>query len=292
MRVLNFGSLNLDYVYSVDHMVVEGETLAANGMQTFCGGKGLNQSIALARAGVQVYHAGLIGEEGKILLETCRESGVCTDFIREIPRKSGHTIIQVDQNGQNCILLYGGANRSMTREFIDEVLSHFEKGDYLLLQNEVNLVDYMVEQAYEKGMEIILNPSPFDRNLEACDLSKISLFLMNEIEGWQITGEKETERILVRLRELYPNAKAVLTLGGDGAVYQDQENQYRQSIFKVETKDTTAAGDTFTGYFISSMLQQLPAPAGLELAAKAAAIAVSRDGATASIPSRDEVAQF
>ena len=177
MKVLNFGSLNLDYVYSVDHMVAEGETLAAGGMNTFCGGKGLNQSIALAKAGVPVYHAGLIGEEGKSLLDACRENGVHTDFIREIPGKSGHTIIQVDKSGQNCILLYGGANRSMTREFIDEVLSHFEKGDYLLLQNEVNLVDYMVDQAYEKGMEIILNPSPFDRNLEACDLSKISLFL-------------------------------------------------------------------------------------------------------------------
>ena len=292
MKVLNFGSLNLDYVYSVDHMVAEGETLVAGGMNTFCGGKGLNQSIALAKAGVPVYHAGLIGEEGKSLLDACRENGVHTDFIREIPGKSGHTIIQVDKSGQNCILLYGGANRSMTREFIDEVLSHFEKGDYLLLQNEVNLVDYMVDQAYEKGMEIILNPSPFDRNLEACDLSKISLFLMNEIEGWQITGEKEPERILEKLRELYPEARTVLTLGGDGSVYQDQEHQYRQGIFPVETRDTTAAGDTFTGYFISSMIQHMPAPAGLETAAKAAAIAVSRDGATASIPTREEVMRF
>lgn len=292
MKVLNFGSLNLDYVYSVDHMVAEGETLAAGGMNTFCGGKGLNQSIALAKAGVPVYHAGLIGEEGKSLLDACRENGVHTDFIREIPGKSGHTIIQVDKSGQNCILLYGGANRSMTREFIDEVLSRFEKGDYLLLQNEVNLVDYMVDQAYQKGMEIILNPSPFDRNLEACDLSKISLFLMNEIEGWQITGEKEPERILEKLRELYPKAKTVLTLGGDGSVYQDQEHQYRQGIFPVETRDTTAAGDTFTGYFISSMIQHMPAPAGLETAAKAAAIAVSRDGATASIPTREEVMRF
>ena len=292
MKVLNFGSLNLDYVYSVDHMVAEGETLAAGGLNTFCGGKGLNQSIALAKAGVPVYHAGLIGEEGKSLLDACRENGVHTDFIREIPGKSGHTIIQVDKSGQNCILLYGGANRSMTREFIDEVLSHFEKGDYLLLQNEVNLVDYMVDQAYEKGMEIILNPSPFDRNLEACNLSKISLFLMNEIEGWQITGEKEPERILEKLRELYPEAKTVLTLGGDGSVYQDQEYQYRQGIFPVETRDTTAAGDTFTGYFISSMIQHMPAPAGLETAAKAAAIAVSRDGATASIPTREEVMRF
>lgn len=292
MKVLNFGSLNLDYVYSVDHMVAEGETLAAGGMNTFCGGKGLNQSIALAKAGVPVYHAGLIGEEGKSLLDACRENGVHTDFIREIPGKSGHTIIQVDKSGQNCILLYGGANRSMTREFIDEVLSHFEKGDYLLLQNEVNLVDYIVDQAYEKGMEIILNPSPFDRNLEACDLSKISLFLMNGIEGWQITGEKEPERILEKLRELYPEARTVLTLGGDGSVYQDQEHQYRQGIFPVETRDTTAAGDTFTGYYLAGVCKGNDRREALRTACGASALAVMKKGAAMSIPVMEEVKRF
>ena len=144
MKVLNFGSLNLDYVYSVDHMVRPGETLASSGMNVFCGGKGLNQSIALAKAGVPVYHAGMIGEEGGVLLEACKEGGVNAEFIRMIPGKSGHTIIQVDKDGQNCILLYGGANRSITKEYVDEVLGSFEEGDILLLQNEVNLLDYII----------------------------------------------------------------------------------------------------------------------------------------------------
>ena len=292
MKVLNFGSLNLDYVYSVEHMVMAGETLATSGMNIFCGGKGLNQSIALAKAGVPVYHAGMIGEEGQILLEACKDSGVNTEFIRAIPGKSGHTIIQVDKNGQNCILLYGGANRSITKEFVDEVLKHFEKGDILLLQNEINLVDYMIDQAYEKEMMIILNPSPYDSYLDACDFSKISMFLMNEIEGWQVTGEKEPDKILEKLRELYPKAKVVLTLGSAGSIYQDKEIQCRQGIFKVETKDTTAAGDTFTGYFISSIIEGMPVEKGLEIAAKASAIAVSREGATASIPAKEEVMQF
>lgn len=289
MKVLNFGSLNLDYVYAVDHMVTAGETLASRGMQTFCGGKGLNQSIALARAGVPVYHAGLIGEEGEILFETCRESGVNTEFIRRIPGKSGHTIIQVDQDGQNCILLYGGANRSMTREYVDEVLGHFEKGDMLLLQNEINLLDYIIDRAHERGMEIVLNPSPYDHHLDICDFSKISWFLLNEIEGWQVTGEKEPDRILAKLGELYPEARVVLTLGSEGSVYQYKEERYRQGIFKVEVRDTTAAGDTFTGYFIASILEGMPVPDGLRLAARASAIAVSRDGATSSIPVREEV---
>ena len=289
MKVLNFGSLNLDYVYSVDHMVKPGETLASFGMNTFCGGKGLNQSIALARAGVPVFHAGMVGKEGELLLNACEGSGIKTDYIRTIPGQSGHTIIQVDKEGQNCILLYGGANRSITREYVDEVLGNFEKRDILLLQNEVNLLDYIIDQAYERGMMIILNPSPYDSALDSCDFSKISMFLLNEVEGEQITGENDAENMLEKLKAMYPKARVVLTLGGEGSVYQYKEERYRQGIYKVKAVDTTAAGDTFTGYFISSVIDGVPVPEGLALAAKAAAIAVSRQGAAASIPSREEV---
>lgn len=289
MKVLNFGSLNMDYVYQVDHILVPGETLTSSARNTFCGGKGLNQSIALAKAGIPVYHAGMIGEGGEPLLEACRENGVNTEFIRRADGPCGHTMIQVDKDGQNCILLFGGSNRCITKEFVDEVLGNFEKGDILVLQNEVNELDYIIDRAYERGMMIVLNPSPYDSALDACDMSKVSLFLVNEIEGYQITGEKEPEKILARIKELYPHAKIVLTLGGDGSVYQDETGIYRQGIFKVKAVDTTAAGDTFTGYFISSILEGMPVQEGLKLAAKASAIAVSRPGATASIPLREEV---
>ena len=139
---------------------------------------------------------------------------------------------------------------------------------------------------------IILNPSPFDEKLEKCDLGKVSLFLVNEIEGFQITGEKEPQKILDQIRNKYPKAKVVLTLGGNGAVYQDGENHYHQDIFKVKAVDTTAAGDTFTGYFIASFMEGMSAGEGLKMAAKASAIAVSRPGATASIPTRKEVEDF
>lgn len=289
MKVLNFGSLNLDYVYQVESILIPGETQASKDRQIFCGGKGLNQSIALAKAGIPVYHAGLIGEGGEALLEVCKENGVNTEFIRQIPGPCGHTVIQVDKNGQNCILLFGGSNRSMTREFVDEVLDCFEEGDIILLQNEINELDYIIDRAYARHMMIILNPSPFDQALEQCDLTKISLFLMNEIEGFQITGERGPDKILQKVKELYPNAKVVLTLGSDGSVYQDDTGIYRQGIYKVKAVDTTAAGDTFTGYFISSIIDGLPVQEGLKLAARASAIAVSRPGATASIPLRSEV---
>ena len=118
MKVLNFGSLNLDYVYQVDHMAAAGETLASLDMEIFCGGKGLNQSIALAKAGAEVYHAGCIGADGEILVKTLAEAGVRTDYIKILPGKTGHAIIQVDKTGQNCILLYGGANRAVTEDYI------------------------------------------------------------------------------------------------------------------------------------------------------------------------------
>lgn len=292
MKVLNFGSLNLDYTYQVESILIPGETQASKRRDIFCGGKGLNQSIALARAGVPVYHAGMIGDEGGILLDACRENGVNTDFIRKIDGPSGHTIIQVDRNGQNCILLYGGANRSMTREFVDQVLDSFEEGDMILLQNEINELDYIIDRAYEKGMMIVLNPSPYDGALDSCDLGKVSMFLVNEIEGYQITGEREPEGILAKIREIYPGARVVLTLGGEGSVYQDETGIYRQGIYQVKAVDTTAAGDTFTGYFISSVIDGMPVQEGLDMAAKASAIAVSRPGATASIPLREEVMNF
>ena len=230
-----------------------------------------------------------MGEGGDALLDTCRETGVNTQFVKRVDGPCGHTMIQVDKNGQNSILLFGGSNRCMTKEFADEVLGNFDKGDMILLQNEINELPYIIDAAYEKGMMIILNPSPYDSALDACDLTKVSLFLVNEIEGEQITGEKKPEKILEKMREKYPHSSVVLTLGSEGSVYQDETGIYHQEIYKVKAVDTTAAGDTFTGYFISSIIDGKPVQEGLALAAKASSIAVSRPGAASSIPLKNEV---
>ena len=289
MKALTIGSMNIDHVYSVNHIVQPGETLTASDMNIFLGGKGINQSMALAKAGADVYHSGMIGEDGEMFLDACKEYGVNSDYIKKIDEKTGHTIIQVDENAQNCILLYGGANQCLTKEFVDDVLSHFEKGDILLLQNEVNMLPYIIDKAYEKGMKIALNPSPYDEKLSACDLKKISVFLLNEIEGGQVTGLSDPEEILDKLLELYPDAQIVLTLGKDGAVYADKNNRYSQPIFKVKAVDTTAAGDTFTGYFLAGLMNGMEIPDILKMSAKASSIAVTRPGAVGSIPYRDEV---
>lgn len=289
MKVLNFGSLNVDYVYNVDHMVQGGETLSSSGMNIFLGGKGFNQSAALAKAGVEVYHAGQIGEDGLAFLEACKEYGIRSDLIRIREGKSGHTIIQVDKNGQNCILLHGGSNRTITREFVDEVLSHFSSGDFLILQNEISQLPYIMDAAYERGMVIVLNPSPMDELLTECDMQKVSYFLLNEIEASQLTGEADLTKVPDRLKELYPKAKIVLTLGAEGSVYIDKDQTIRQGIYPVHAVDTTAAGDTFTGYFIALILSGASITQALDTAAKASAITVTREGAAPSIPYKAEV---
>lgn len=289
MRVLNIGSLNLDYVYHVDHIILPGETEATGGLNLYLGGKGINQSMALAKAGVEVYHGGMIGEDGQPFLDACHQYGVQDRYIRKISEKTGHTIIQIDKHAQNSILLYGGANQCLTKEFVDEVLADFDGEDILLLQNEVNLLPYIVDQAYAKGMTIALNPSPYNEKLDAVDMTKISIFLVNEVEGGQITGATDPQEILKIMLEKFPHARIVLTLGKDGAVYADANETHFQPIFPVQAVDTTAAGDTFTGYFLAGISEGMSIPDTLRMSAKASAIAVTRPGAVPSIPLRQEV---
>ena len=111
MKILNFGSVNIDFTYRVPHFVRPGETLAATSVTRNAGGKGFNQSVALARAGCDVYHAGHIGEDGFFLVDLCRNYGVHTDFLTKVSTPTGNAIIQVDGSGANCILLYGGHDR-------------------------------------------------------------------------------------------------------------------------------------------------------------------------------------
>lgn len=289
MKVLNMGSLNIDYVYSVPHIVCAGETLASDEMNIYPGGKGINQSVALAKAGVEVYHCGLIGEDGKMFISECEKYGVNAKYIKQIDVKTGHTIIQVDEKAQNCILLYGGANQHFTEEYIDEVIGDFEKGDILLLQNEINNIPYIVNKAYEKGMVIALNPSPYNSKLEGVDMEKVSIFLLNEVEGEQITGSSKPNEIIKILLDKYSDARIVLTLGGDGAIYADKRSYIHQPIFKVDAVDTTAAGDTFTGYFIAGLIEEMDIKDILRMSAKASSVAVTRKGAIPSIPYKKEV---
>lgn len=298
MKVLCFGSLNIDYTYKVPHFVKKGETLASERLQVFGGGKGLNQSVALAKAGTEVYHAGSIGQDGMFLLDMLKDAGANTDFVKILDTvRTGNAIIQNDKSGDNCIILYGGANQAITSEQVDEVMSHFESGDYLVLQNEINELGYIVEKAHEKGMIIVLNPSPMNEKILALPLDVINYFILNEVEAAQILGkedkgEESWEQIADDLLKKFPQATIVLTMGSEGSVFKNQKETVCQSIYKVQAVDTTAAGDTFSGYFIGGILGGLSAKEAMDQASKASAIAVTRKGAAPSIPLLAEVQNY
>ena len=290
MKILSFGSLNLDKVYSVNHFIRPAETMAAIELNEFSGGKGLNQSIALARAGAKVWHAGCVGEDGTMLLSALRENGVDISLVRRLSCPTGHAIIQVNNEGQNCILLYGGANQQITPAQIDETLAQFAPGDMLVLQNEISNLSYLIEAAGKKGMVIVLNPSPMAPELLQMPLQYVSYFLLNEVEakdlcGAEVPEEEYPEMLLAR----YPGSRVVLTLGSRGCIYQDANTRIARPACRVQAVDTTAAGDTFTGYFVAGIAAGESVEQALEEATKAAAISVSRRGAAPSIPLREEV---
>ncbi|MEG0230069.1 MAG: ribokinase, partial [Oscillospiraceae bacterium] len=282
------------FVYSVDHFVKPGETLSSLNLEKFSGGKGLNQSIALAKAGAEIYHFGKIGEDGLFLKEQLQNAGVNTKYLKISDIPSGHAIIQVDKNGQNCILLFGGANKSFTKEEIIKVIDDFDKNYIILIQNEINLLDFIVEYAHEKGLKIALNPSPINDELMKIDFNKIDYFILNEIEGAQIgdviiNEDEKGEKCANSILNKFPKSKIVLTLGKNGVIYKDSKNTFSHGIYDVCVKDTTAAGDTFTGFFLGCISKGKDIKTALQLASIASSIAVSKMGAACSIPSLADV---
>ena len=291
-KVLCFGSLNIDYTYKVEHFVQKGETISSLGLQVFSVGKGLNQSTALAKAGAETYHAGAIGTDGKFLLEQLESAGVHTEHVAVLTEvRSGNAIIQNDAEGDNCIILYGGANQAITRVQADEVIEQFSAGDYIILQNEINELAYIMEKAHDQGMKIVLNPSPMNEKILTLPLNYVDVFMLNEVEAGQILGTDENDGsvLIGKLLEHFPEAAIVLTLGSQGSIYADRSQQFPQVVYKVKAVDTTAAGDTFTGFFIGSLVRGLDVKEAMDTASRASAIAVTRPGAAPSIPTWEEV---
>lgn len=292
MKILNYGSLNIDETYAVPHFVQAGETLAPTGFARNMGGKGLNQSVALSRAGAEVYHAGCVGEDGGALVDFLTQAGVDCRFVRRRETPTGRAMIQVVPAGQNCILLFGGANRAQTEADMQETLSHFSAGDILLLQNEINGLPFLVKEAHARGMRVALNPSPFEPSLLDLSCEAISYLILNEVEAAAMSGEEEPHAALQALRLRYPHAAILLTLGSRGSLYSGREGEFAQKAYRVKAVDTTGAGDTFTGYFLAAVSMGEPVAEALNLAARASAVAVTRHGAAAAVPTPAEVRAF
>ena len=291
MKILCFGSLNYDKVYGVDHFVQPKETMSCKSYMETYGGKGANQCIALSRANDHVYHAGKVGKDGQAYIDYLKTFGINTDYIvKDDHTFTGHAIIEVC-NGENCIIIHGGANQEIDEPIVDEVLSHFEKGDVMLLQNEISCMSYIIEKAHEKGIYIAFNTAPMDEKIETYPLEYVDLFIVNEIEGKGLANIESSnyEDIIKGLQEKFPDKEIVLTCGGDGAYYIHGEEVIHQDAYKVTAVDTTAAGDTFTGYFLSCRTMDMSVEDSLRVASKASSITVQHEGAAQSIPTWDEV---
>ena len=296
-RILVLGSINIDDVYAVEHIVVAGETISSRSVSHNAGGKGANQAAALAKAGLDVCFAGKMGSDGKWVLDILSSMNVDTGYtIADDSFSTGHAIIQVDDKGQNSIILYAGGNKEFTESDIDNILGNFSENDILLLQNEINLIDYAIREASRKGLYICFNPSPFDSDIRELPLELVDCFFVNELEGaalaeWEARSGKDIcfHDLAMKLCTLYPESSFVLTAGADGAYYAESGKVFHAPARECTVRDTTGAGDTFCGYFISARVLGYPIEKALEIANKAASITVSRDGAMESMPVSGEV---
>lgn len=300
MRIFNLGSVNIDHVYRVDHFVEPGETMSCDSVASFAGGKGFNQTIALARAGAAVTHIGAVGADGRGLVETLTREGVDASAVAiEENLPTGHAIIQVDPDGQNNIIIAGGANASLTASSVAKALEGAAPGDMLLVQNETSAVADALRLAHGKGMRTALNPAPMNGRVMTLPLELVDVFIVNEIEGAELSrlrGVANTATpasVLDELHLKFPKAQVIMTLGKDGVMAVDPSGRIcRADAFRVDVVDTTAAGDTFTGYYLAALSRGEPVDDALRQASAASAISVTRRGASPSIPKLDEVRKW
>jgi len=290
MKICNFGSINIDHVYTLPHFVDHGETIDTSSYTVFPGGKGLNQSIALARAGASVHHAGAVGKDGTWLIDMMEKEGIGLEHVYMREEPSGHAVIQVIPSGENGIFLHGGANRSFSRDEISIIIDSFSRDDYLLVQNEINAVPYIMEKAAEKELRIVFNPAPMHNDVLSYPLELVDILILNRVEGRALTGQDKPALMLEAMRSMFMETSVVLTLGEAGVLYADKENDALAiPACSVEAVDTTAAGDTFIGYFLGSLCQRIPVSESLGIANRASALCITRPGAASSIPRKSEV---
>ncbi len=289
MKILVFGSTNIDNVYSVDHISKPGETNSVFSYNKFPGGKGFNQALAACRAGADVCFAGCIGEDGRHLARMLKDSGADISLLKTVNEPTGQAVIQVDKNGENSIIIYKGANALVTEEYVDFVLSNFSSGDMIVLQNEISCLDYIIEKSYQLGLKILLNPSPFNEDMKNIDLCKLYAVVLNETEASAWAESDDAYEFLSLINTSSADTKVILTLGANGCVYVSGNKIQKFSAYKSNVVDTTAAGDTFTGYLVAGLCKGDKVEKVFKTASAAASIAISRKGAASSIPMAQEV---
>jgi ribokinase len=291
-KLVNVGSLCIDFVYSVPSLVKAGETVASAQRQVFAGGKGLNQSLAAARAGAHVEHYGAVGDDGDLLLAVLAAEGIDDNGVLRLDGPSGHAVIQVDRQGQNAIVISGGCNRRLSDELFHKAVASMQEGDWLLLQNEINDVDRVMHLAADQGAKIAFNVAPPDERIFGYPLELLALLIVNEPEAMALAKCDSPEAAFAELITAYPQTSLLLTQGKDGLMFYDAQTgqRARMAAFAVQPVDETAAGDAFVGYLMAGLVTGLELTETLAQASAAGALAVTQEGAAPSIPAASAVA--
>lgn len=283
MALWNLGSINVDHVYQVHHLPEPGETLAADAYAVGLGGKGANQSVAAARAGARVHHIGAVGPEGRWARDALAAHGVDVAHVTVSDVPTGHAIITVDPAAENSIVIFPGANRSLTAGSVGAALADAGAGDLLLLQNETSATVEAARLASAKGMRIIYSAAPFDLGAVKAVLPFADLLVMNEIESAHL------HQGLGSVAEV----EMIVTKGARGAEWlRPGEDALFVPSFRVVPVDTTGAGDCFIGTLAAALDAGLDREGAMRRAAAAAAIQVTRKGAAEAMPAAAEVDRF
>ena len=288
MTIFNLGSINADHVYRVPHLPGHGETLAAQSLQTGLGGKGANMSVAAARAGSHVAHIGAVGKDGLWARDRLTEYGVDTRHIAALEIPTGHAIINVDDDGENAITLFSGANQEIAEDSISQALSDAKTSDIVVMQNETNAQGFCANTGSNLGFRVCYAAAPFDADAVKSVLPLLDFLILNAVEAEQLEDALDTKIEALRVLDI------IVTLGSKGARWINTEQGIDKHFeaLKVTPIDTTGAGDTFTGYVLSGLDRGLTMPQSISLAMRAAALMVTRMGTADVIPDLEEVEEF
>ena len=282
-KIFIVGSINTDLVINAPYMPQQGETLQGSDFITARGGKGANQAVAAARLGGNVVMCGCIGNDafGEEAIRFLQKDGIDVSHIRRIENASTGTAVIVVIDGNNRIILDRGANACLMEKDIDETLETARVGDIYLtqLENPIEIIGYGLKKAKEKGMYVVLNPAPANKEIEPY-LGYCDLITPNESELELLGGR---EKLLEKVETL------LVTLGGEGFEITTKVDTQKYSCMKVKVVDTTAAGDTLCGGLVVKMAEGKLLAEAAKFGSKAASIACTRKGAQPSIPIRNEV---
>jgi len=299
-KILIVGSCNVDLVFKIPRFHHPGETILAEGQGTFFGGKGANQAMSAKRLGGNVCFITKVGNDlyGKSYRRHLIKNGLDRKPIledRKVP--TGMAVIELTPKGENRILVFPGANSSLSTTDLRGLQSCWRGVEVFATQLEIPLstVERGLRLAKEEGALTLLNPSP-PVQLPPHLLSLVDFIVPNEIEAQFLTGikwrgDQDIRKIAKRLLEIGAR-NVVITLGSKGLYFKNRSDEIRMKAYRVKVIDTTAAGDAFLGALATGLAEKKPIQEALKFANAAGALATTKLGAQPSLPWRKELSSF